>query len=159
MLWNFVSFFLWSRTPRSWHGFRCAILRAFGATVGRNVRISPDVAVEVPWHLSLGDGVEVEERAILYCLGQVSIGRGTLVGPFVHVCAGTHDYRDPRFTLLRTPIVIGERCVLLTACLIGPGVTVADGTVALERASVLSNTRPDTVYRGTPAKPVREDAP
>jgi len=150
--WSLVRAWCWRWIPRPWWPLRSAILRCFGATIGRQVRIDPTVAIEIPWHLTIDEGTRVCERAILYCLGSVRIGRECLVGPYAHICAGTHDYTSTRFTLLRPPIVIGDRCTVLTASLIGPGVTLAPGTVVRERAGVFTNTRPHTIYSGTPAK-------
>ncbi len=152
LLWVWLSFLLWSRTPHSWHGLRCQILRAFGARIGRRCRLAPSVRIEVPWNLQLGDDVVICDHAILYCLGQVTIGEGTLIGPFVHMCAGTHDHTDPDFTLLRSPITVGPSCCVLTASFIGPGVTLAARTVAKERSSLLTDTEADGVYRGAPAR-------
>jgi len=134
------------------------VLRWFGARIGRGVRIDPSVHVEVPWHLALADGVCVGPGAILYCLGEVEIGEGTLVGPLVHVCAGTHDYTDPRFTLLRSPIRIGARCLLQTASFVAPGITLADGVILAERAGIYRSVTEPGMYIGNPAKRVAEHA-
>lgn len=154
VLWSFASASLWRWSPAEADGFRRWLLRRFGARVGRGVTIHPSVHVEIPWHLELGDGVRVASRAILYCLGPVTIGPRTLVGPHAHVCAGTHDYRSPLFTLLRPPIEVGADCLLLTGSFVGPGAVLADGTVLRERASAYGETEPDTVYQGNPGKPV-----
>lgn len=124
----------------------------FGARIGAGCAIHPSVHIEIPWNLNLGANVRVCERAILYCLGPVTIGEGTLIGPFVHICAGTHDYTSPSFTLLRSPIEIGAHCALLTASFVAPGVVVAPGTVLTPRAGLFKNSEPDTTYEGNPAK-------
>lgn len=155
-LWSITWYGLWSRTPRSWHGVRRQILRWFGAAVGPAVRIDPTVRIEVPWHLRLGAGSCIGPRAILYCLGMVEVGEASLVGPYVHVCAGTHDMSDPRFTLLRSPIRIGRRCVLMTASFIGPGVTLGDGIILRERGGIFRTIVEPGQYEGSPAKPVRD---
>lgn len=152
VLWSLVSWLVWRRTPRWCNGLRVGLLRLFGARVGRGVVVDSSVVVEIPWNLTLGEGVRVCERAMLYCLGPVRIGARTFVGPFVHVCAGTHDYTDPRFTLVRSPIEIGEDCVLLTASFVGPGVRVASGGVLRPRAGVFQDTEANTIYGGNPAR-------
>lgn len=152
VLWGLVATTLFRLSPRPLWGWRRWLLRAFGAKIGRGVCIDPSVSVEIPWNLTIGDHCRVCERAILYCLGPVRLGEGTLVGPFAHICAGTHDYTSPKFTLLRQPIEIGARCVLRTASFVAPGVVVAGGTVLEPRAALFADSEPGATYAGSPAR-------
>lgn len=131
---------------------RARLLRLFGASIGPGVRIHRQVRIEIPWHLSIGAGTLVCRGAILYCLGRVTIGERCLIGPFVYLCAGTHDYTDPNFTLLREPITIHDECILMSDAFIAPSVTLAQGTVARPRAGVFKNTKPGRTYAGNPAR-------
>lgn len=158
VLWGVVSASLWRGSPRCLHGFRRTLLRVFGGRVGAGTRIDPSVRVEIPWNLTLGADVRVCEHAILYCLGPVEIGDGTLIGPYAHLCAGTHDYTDPKFTLERVPIRVGSGCALLTASFVAPGVVVGDGAVLRPRAGLYRNAEPGVVYAGNPAKPVVDES-
>jgi putative colanic acid biosynthesis acetyltransferase WcaF len=157
VLWGVVSATLWRLSPRGLHGFRRSLVRVFGGRVGAGTRIDPSVRVEIPWNLTIGSGVRICEHAILYCLGPVAIGDGTLVGPYAHLCAGTHDYTDPRFTLLREPIRVGSGCALLTASFVAPGVTVGDGAVLRPRAGLYRDAEAGVVHAGNPAKPVEAE--
>jgi putative colanic acid biosynthesis acetyltransferase WcaF len=152
VLWSTVAVTLWRWSPRPWNGLRRTLLRLFGATIGRRVAIDPTVRVEIPWNLTIEDDVRVCDGAILYSLGTISIGRGTLIGPFVHICAGTHDYSSPSFWLLRTPIVIESECVILAAAFVAPDVTVRERCVLRERCGVYADTEPGQVYEGNPAR-------
>ncbi|MBL8760375.1 MAG: hypothetical protein JNL50_03650 [Phycisphaerae bacterium] len=154
VLWSVAAVLVFKASPSGWNGLRRGLLRLFGAKVGAGSAIHPSVHIEIPWNLEIGTNVRVCERAILYCLGPVVIGDGTLVGPFVHLCAGTHDYTNPAFTLVRSSITVGARCALLTASFVAPGVVVADGTVLLARAGLFKNSEADTTYEGNPAKAV-----
>ena len=157
VLWGVVSATLWRFSPRGLHGFRRGLIGLFGGRVGRGTRSDPSVRVEIPWNLAIGTNVRVCEHAILYCLGPVTIGDGTLVGPYAHLCAGTHDYTDPRFTLLREPIVVGSRCALMTASFVAPKLTVGDGVVLRPRSGLYRDAVPGRVYAGNPAKIVEDD--
>lgn len=150
VLWAAVFATVWKILPSDMA--RARLLGWFGATVGPGVRIHRDVHVEIPWHLSIGAGTVVCRGAILYCLGRVTIGERCLIGPFVHLCAGTHDYTDPKFTLLREPITIGDACVLMSDAFVAPNVTLAPGTVVRPRAGIFKNTEPGRTYAGNPAK-------
>lgn len=135
-------------------GFRNALLRLFGAKIGKGVRIHPSVKVVIPWHIHIDDQVTIHQRAILYALGKISIGANSEIGPMVHLCAGTHDHTDPVFPLLREPITINGRCILGAASFVAPGTTLAAGTVLHPRAALYSNSTPNTQYRGNPARPL-----
>jgi len=151
-LWGVCEPVLWKLSPVPWHGFRCSLLRLFGAKVGRGVKIHPRVKVIIPWHIELADTVVVHEGAILYALGRIAIGEGSEVGPFCHICAGTHDYTDPGFTLLRQPITVKESCTLGAGSFLAPDVTLAPRTVLAPRAAVYADTEPGGLYLGNPAK-------
>lgn len=150
--WGVCEMVLWKPSPSWAWGFRRLLLRMFGAKVGQRVQIHPSAKVIIPWHIDLGDDVIVHERAIVYALGQISIGEASEIGPLVHLCAGTHDFSDPAFTLLREPITIGKRCVLCAASFVAPNVTLADETVLMPRSAIYTNSQPKTCYLGNPAK-------
>ena len=152
LLWGVCEILLWKPSPECAWRFRSSLLRFFGAKIGTGVRIHQTVKVIIPWNIEIGDRVRVHERAILYALGQIAIGDDTEVGPLVHLCAGTHDYTDPAFTLLRQPIDIGKKCILGAASFVAPSVVLADQTVLLPRSAMYANSEPGCCYQGNPAK-------
>ncbi len=151
-IWGICEFLLWKPSPVWAWGFRSTLLRIFGAKIGKNVRIHPSAKVIIPWHLTLEDGAMVHERAILYALGEIHIGESAEIGPMSHLCAGTHDFTDPAFTLIREPITIGDGCVLGAGCFVAPNVVLAPRTALMPRSAMYSNSEPGTCYQGNPAK-------
>jgi putative colanic acid biosynthesis acetyltransferase WcaF len=152
VLWMLVGRTLLRLSTENANGYRAWLLRRFGARVGKNVEIARSCRVEIPWTLDIRDGVRVGERAILYSLGTITIGEGTVVSHFAHLCAGSHDYTKRTFDLTRPPIAIGKRCWIGPDAFIGPGVKVADETVVEARACVFKDTESGKVYSGNPAK-------
>lgn len=140
----------------NWYGFRRMILRLFGARIGRNVTIRPSAHIEIPWNLDIADGVTVGDFAILYSLGVITIGERTIISQYAHLCAGTHDYTDRRFRLIRDPVTIGDDVWIGADAFIGPNVSVGDLAVVGARASVYKSVEPGKVYVGNPAKPIKE---
>jgi putative colanic acid biosynthesis acetyltransferase WcaF len=53
------------------------------------------------------------------------------------------------------PISIGSRCWIAADVFVGPGVTIADGTVVGARSSVFKDLPPWSVVAGSPAKVIR----
>jgi putative colanic acid biosynthesis acetyltransferase WcaF len=146
---------LFRLSPRPLYGWRRALLRAFGARVGREVRIHPSARIIIPWNLSIGDEASLGDRALVYNLGPVSIGARSTVSHLAHLCAGSHDYRDPALPLLRLPIDIGADVWVCAQSFVGPGLSLGDGCVVGAGAVVTRSVEPWTVVAGNPAVAIK----
>lgn len=155
LAWALAYRLLFRMTFHNWYGIRAAIVRLFGARLGRNVRLRRTVRIEIPWNLEIADDVSVGDEVILYSLGPIRIGARTFISQYAHLCAGTHDHTRGDYPLLRCPITIGQDCWIAVDAFVGPGVTVGDRTVVGARASVFKDLPPDVIAVGTPARPVK----
>lgn len=154
-LWMLLGRPLFRLTFHNWYGLRRALLRLFGARVARGVRIRPSVRVEIPWNLDLREGCVIGDYAILYSLGKITVGERSIVSQYAHVCAGTHDFTDPTFPLLRPPVVIEADAWIGADAFVGPGVTVGRLAVLGARSSAYKDLPPEMICVGNPAKPLR----
>ena len=141
-------------TPREANRWRCFLARAFGARVEAGATIYGSARIWLPAHLSIGRGSTLSPRTNCYNLAPVAIGRDSIVSQGAHLCAGTHDHRDPDFQLVGRPIAIGDRVWIAAEAFVGPGVTVSEGAVLGARGCTFSDLDPWTVYVGNPAAPV-----
>lgn len=132
--------------------YRAWLLRLFGARVGSNVRVRRSVTFEIPWNVTLADGVTIGDAVRVYALGPITLGKGAFVSQNVHLCAGSHDYTTLDYPLLKPPIRIGEHCWVAADAFVGPGVTVGDGSIVAACAVVVKNVEPWTIVGGNPAK-------
>lgn len=139
-------------SPRPCFGFRRWLLRLFGAEIGKNVHIYPSAHIYFPWNLKIGDWSSIGEWSLIYNLGPVTIGARSTVSQRTHVCAGTHDYRDPTMPLIKSPISIGDAVWICADAFVGPGVHVGDGAVVGARAVVVKDIAAWTVVAGNPAR-------
>jgi putative colanic acid biosynthesis acetyltransferase WcaF len=155
-LWALVEPLLFRSSPRLFYGWRNMILRSMGAKLGNNVQIFPSARITFPWLLETGDNVVISWNVRIYNLGLITIGTGTVISQYAHLCGGTHDYRSPGFTLLRTGLRIGQRCWIAADAFVGPGVTVGDGSIVAARAVVVRDVPSKTIVAGNPAKVVGE---
>lgn len=158
-LWMLVGRTLFRWSFHNWYGYRSMLLRGFGAKVGKGVAVRPTVRIEVPWMLDLEDEVTVGDFAILYSLGRIRIGARTIISQYAHLCAGTHDYADPTFRLIRSPITVGRDVWIGADAFVGPGVTVGDLSVLGARSSAYKDLRAGAVHVGNPARPIKERIP
>jgi putative colanic acid biosynthesis acetyltransferase WcaF len=133
-----------------------ALLRLFGARVGRGVVIKPRVNIKYPWHLRIGDHVWIGEGAWIDNLATVEIGDSVCISQNAYVLTGNHDYRDPRFGLRVEPVVIERGAWIGAGALVCPGARIGRGVV-LTAGTVFSGVAgADGIYRGNPARRVRE---
>ena len=145
---------LFSLSPRPLFTWRAFLLRAFGARLGRGVHTYPSTRVVMPWNLVAADWASLGEEVFIYNLGQVTIGARATVSLRAFLCAGSHDYSDPAFPLVKHPVVIAEDAWVCAGAYVGPGVTVGRGAVVAAQAVVTKDVEPWTVQAGNPAKVV-----
>ena len=132
-------------------GWRNFLLRVFGARIGRRVHIHPSVRIAVPWNLAVGDNTAVGDGAILYSLGEISIGANVTVSQYAHLCAGTHDHRLADLPLVKAPISIGDGVWVCADAFVGPHVRVGEFAIAAAGAVVVGDVAPWTIVAGNPA--------
>ncbi|MEV5338533.1 putative colanic acid biosynthesis acetyltransferase [Streptomyces sp. NPDC052676] len=112
--------------PARW---RPAVLRAFGARVGRRVLIRHGVRVHWPWRLEIGDDVWIGEDAWLLNLEQITIGSDVCVSQGALLCTGSHQHRHPTFEFDNGPIRLEPGAWVAARSVVLRGVTVGRGAV------------------------------
>lgn len=142
-------------TPPPLHGWRCAILRLFGARVGRGVRVYASAKIWYPPFLALEDGAAIGWQTVIYCQAPIHLGRNAIVSQYAHLIAGGHDVDAPDFPLLARPIAIGADAWVAARAIVGPGVTLGTGAV-LGAGGVAFSDIPDwAIHAGNPARFLR----
>lgn len=153
--WGLAWLVLCRLTPPPLHGWRRLVLRLFGARVGRGARVHASAVIWLPVNLELGEDCLIGPRVRLYNQGRISIGNRAVVSQGAHVCASSHDVRDPHFQLVLRPVSIGAGCWVAAEAFVGPGVTMGTGSVLAARGALFHDAKADTIYRGNPAVAVR----
>jgi len=138
-------------TPPPLHGWRRLVLRGFGAKIGAGARVHGSASVWLPTNLELGDNVLIGPGVRLYNQGRISIGAKTVISQGAHICASSHDLRDPLFQLVLRPVAIGRQCWVAAEAFVGPGVTMGDRAVLGARGALFNDAESDAVYGGNPA--------
>ncbi len=145
---------LFRLSPRPCFGLRRALLRLFGARVGRGAHVYPSTVITLPWNLTLGEQASLGEGVLVYDLGPVSVGDRATVSLRAHLCAGTHDPRRADMPLVKAPIVVGDDAWIGADAFVGPGVSVGAGAVVGARAVAVKDVPPWTIVAGNPARPL-----
>lgn len=149
-IWRLVSATLFRWSPASANAWRILLLRCFGSKIGRSTSIHPTVRINFPWNLIVGDNVQLLHEVVIDSQARITIGDGTRISQFSHLCAATHDYRERTMPIIGQPIVIGKQCWLAADVFVGSGVTIGDLVVLGARSSVFRDVPPGVVVVGTP---------
>lgn len=139
--------------PSAW---KRLLLVAFGAKVGRNVTIKPDVNIKFPWLLEIGDNVWIGEGVWIDNLARVRIGDNVCLSQGAYLLTGNHDYKKEAFDLMIAPITIENGAWVGAKATICPGVTLRTHSVAGVGSAVNKDTDPYTIYSGNPALAIRK---
>lgn len=153
--WWIVQSTLFACSPQFAYKWRNALLRLFGAKIGKNVIVRPSVRTTYPWKLTIGDNAWVGDNVELYTLGEITIGKDAVVSQRSYLCTGSHDHKSEAFDIYAKPVVIEDEAWVATDVFIAPGVTIGKGAVVGARSSVYKNMPSGMICTGSPAKPVK----
>lgn len=154
-IWWLVQGTLFACSPQFAYSWRNALLRVFGAQIGKNVIIRPTVRITYPWKLVVKDNAWIGDNVDLYTLGEITIGKNAVVSQKSYLCTGSHDYQSEAFDIFAKPIVIEDEAWVATDVFIAPGITVGKGAVIGSRSSVYKDMPVGMICIGNPAKPIK----
>jgi putative colanic acid biosynthesis acetyltransferase WcaF len=154
-LWGLAEFSLMRYSPRPFHLFRAALLRGFGARLGKNCHIYPGARVWAPWNLVCEDFVTIADGATVYNPAVVVLRSHAIVSQDAYLCGATHDYDSPEFPLVAFPIEVGAYAWVCARAVVQAGVVVGDGAVLALGGVATKDLDCWTVYGGVPAKKIK----
>ncbi len=153
-LWYYVSLLLFESGWMPASGFKCQVLRVFGARIGEGVVIKPNVRVKFPWRLTIGDHCWIGQEAWIDNMANVHIGSHACISQAVYLCTGSHDYRQESFDLITKPIAIGDGAWIGARATVLPGVTVGANGLVAGGSIVTKDVESATVVAGNPARQI-----
>lgn len=155
LAWGFVYALLFRPTPRwALHGWRCSLLRVFGAKVGAGCKIDPTARIWMPSNLCLGDYTSIGVMADIYCVAQINIGSKVTISQRAFLCTGSHDISNLARPLIRAPITIENHVWVAAEAMIFPSAYIGEGAVIAARAAFRGAAESWTIYAGNPARKV-----
>jgi acetyltransferase-like isoleucine patch superfamily enzyme len=124
---------------------------------GKKIYVHPGVYLSYPQNIEIGYNVFINRNTYIAAPVLVKIGDNVMIGPFVMLNSGSHNYENPN-QIIRDqghkllPIIIendvwigGHVCVL-------PGVSIGEGAIVAANAVVTKNVEKYTIVGGIPAK-------
>lgn len=155
LLWYFLGQPLFRSYWLPVSGLKVELLRLFGAQVGKGVRVKPGVIIKFPWRIEIGDYVWLGEQVWLDNVVKIRIDDHVCISQGAYLGTGNHDWRDPNFALKLSPIHLESRSWVGAKAVVGPGVTMGQGSVLCLGSVAGKSLDPMTIYAGNPARPVK----
>lgn len=153
LLWWLVQAIAFPLSLHSASGFRCWVLRCFGAKIGKGVLIRPTARLTYPWKVEIGDYSWIGDDVVLYSLDTIRVGNHCVISQKSYLCTGSHDMTDRSFGLQTAEITIGNGSWIAADCFIAPGVTIGANTVVGARSNVFTSLPSQQVCWGSPCRP------
>jgi putative colanic acid biosynthesis acetyltransferase WcaF len=138
------------------NGIKVALLRLFGAQIGKGLVIKPSVHIKYPWNLYIGNYVWIGEKVWIDNLARVAFGDNCCISQGALLLCGNHNYKKKSFDLITGSITLEEGVWIGAMAIVGPGITcyshavLSAGSVANKDLSAYS------IYQGNPAQKIRE---
>jgi putative colanic acid biosynthesis acetyltransferase WcaF len=156
LLWYYVSILIFQGGVFPISKLKVFILRLFGAKIGSNVNIKPQVYVKFPWRLQVGNNVWIGEKVWIANEANVTIGNNVCLSHECLILSGGHNYSKVTFDVYANPIIIEDGAWLGAQSSIGGGIIIGSHAVLAMKSVANSNLEPYSVYRGNPAIKIRE---
>lgn len=151
ILWYLVKILLF-RSAFPFPSFvKVAILRAFGAKVGKSLYLKPRVDIYFPWKIEIGDHVWIGEGVQIVNFEKVVIGSNCCLSQDAFLCAANHDYRSPTMDYRHSPITLEDGVWVGARAFVCPGVWMHTDAVACAGSIVHHDVPSNTLVGGNPA--------
>lgn len=156
VIWYMVNvlFFINPLNPIS--GLKVALLRLFGAKIGKGVVIKPAVNIKYPWLLSIDDYSWIGEKVWIDNLAKVTIGKNCCISQGAMLLCGNHNYKKTAFDLIVKPITLEEGAWVGALSVVCPGVIIKSHAILTVQSVATETLEPYGLYKGNPAIRIRE---
>lgn len=155
MLWYFTNAIFFKSYFFPFSGLKVYLLRLFGAEVGNNIVIKPNVNIKYPWRLNIGDNTWIGEEVWIDNLADVSIGKNCCLSQGAFLLCGNHNYKKNTFDLIVDQIVLEEGVWVGAKSTIAPASYMKSHSIVTANSFFSGKSEPYTIYAGNPAKEVR----
>ena len=150
-LWYLTSLLFFQNYIFPFYSLKSFILKIFGAQIGKNVIIKPNVNIKYPWNLVIGNNVWVGEKVWIDNLDLVTINDSVCISQSAYLLTGNHNYKSLYFDLITKPIIIYEGAWIGAKSIICPGVVINPNAIISVGAVLTKDAESSKVYAGNPA--------
>ncbi|GAB3927755.1 WcaF family extracellular polysaccharide biosynthesis acetyltransferase [Mucilaginibacter myungsuensis] len=137
-------------------GLKRALLRSFGASIGKGVVIKPCVNVKYPWNLAVGENTWIGENVWIDSLVNVTIGANVCLSQGAVLITGSHNYKLKTFDLILGEVTLEDGVWIGAGAMVNQGVTAHSHSVLTAGSIATKDMDAYTIYQGNPAMAIRK---
>ncbi len=156
-LWYFTSLLVFRSGLVPFSNVLVFILKAFGARIGKDVRIKPFVHIRYPWRFEMGDHCWIAD-CYIENLALVKLGDNVCVSQGAMLLTGNHDFTKPTFDLITKPIILEDGVWIGARAIVCPGVKAKSHAVLTVGSVATADLPPYSINRGNPAHKIKDRA-
>ncbi|MDE5987550.1 MAG: WcaF family extracellular polysaccharide biosynthesis acetyltransferase [Prevotella sp.] len=155
-LWYFVNALVVRASWNPFMGIKVALLKAFGARIGKGLVIKNNVIIKSPWNLTVGDYCWLGEGCWIDNLDKVTIGSNVCISQGALLLTGNHDYTNPSMPYRNAPIAVEDGAWIGAKTVVCPGVAVHRNAILTVGSVATKDMAENSIYQGNPAMKIRE---
>jgi len=156
VIWYYLNAFIFKSSLFPFYGFNVALLRLFGAKIGKQVEIKPCVNIKHPWLLTIADEVWIGENVWIDNIAMVTIGSNVCISQGVVILTGSHDHKKTSFNLITGAVNIDDGAWICALAVVNQGITIGTHAVLTAGSVATKNLESYAVYQGNPALKIRD---
>ncbi|MFC8682665.1 acetyltransferase [Microbacterium ureisolvens] len=151
-LWGVVELLFVTNPLQVSSRLRVAVLRMFGASIGRQVIFRPRTRVRFPWKLSIGNRCWIGEGVWIHNQDDVAVGDDVVISQDTFITTGSHRHRVDMALVTRAVSIhsgawVTSRCVILGGASIGRSALIRPLTLVTAAETIEDG----AVWGGNPA--------
>lgn len=156
ILWYFVNALIVRASWNPFMGIKIALLKIFGAKIGRGLVIKNNVVIKSPWNLTIGNDCWIGENVWIDNLDRVRIDDNVCISQGAMLLTGNHDYTVYNMPYRNAPIIIEDGAWIGAQTVVCPGVTVHENAILTVGSVATKDMEKDGIYQGNPAVEIRK---
>lgn len=156
IIWFLVNALIVRASWNPFMGIKIALLRAFGAKIGKGLIIKNEVRVKSPWFLTIGNNCWIGENVWIDNLDRVTIGNNVCISQGAMLLTGNHDYKVSTMPYRNAPIMVEDGAWVGANSTVCPGVTVHENAILTVGSIATKNMETNGIYQGNPAIKIRD---
>ncbi|MBK9190871.1 MAG: colanic acid biosynthesis acetyltransferase WcaF [Crocinitomicaceae bacterium] len=156
ILWYFFNVFFLMNPWNPFSGLKKAVLKMFGAKIGKGVVIKPGINVKYPWKLEIGNYVWIGENVWIDNLAKVTIGSNSCISQGALLLCGNHNYKKETFDLIVGDIRLEEGVWIGAKAIVTARVTCYSHSILTAGSVATFNLEAYGIYQGNPAALIRK---
>jgi len=152
ILWYFVNIIFFKTLLPFPSFFKIKLLKLFGAKIGKDIIIKPNINIKYPWFLTIGDNCWIGEEVWIDNLTEVKIGDNVCLSQGSYLLTGSHNYKKETFDLILGEIILEDGVWIGAKSIVSPNVICKTHSILAVGSVATTNLEKYSIYQGNPAK-------